>query len=203
MAGIVLYGAFLAECFDSKLFHGLKQLQSQRSTLDYLENLYSAKPIVTMTIRCFHYETQTHHSGDAVHVHKVRIETLEREKVVRLEDWEDISDRLHSSDFPSVVTQIELETYFFGDDTFQRRLEDFIWRYRDCDDHYETEVELDLEGGFQPYFIMSYTRKPLLVTHVYYVVAHLLVLPSLPYRIWISSMTGKIEASIRKKVWTR
>ena len=62
--------------------------------------------------------------------------------------------------------------------------------------------------AFQPY-ILSYVSSPrfdaswtqtVLLTPACYLLAHALLFPALPYRLWMCSITGKIKLNIRKEI---
>lgn len=45
-------------------------------------------------------------------------------------------------------------------------------------------------------------KRPPLLNYGWCLGAHLTLFPSLPYRIWMSSITGKVDTTVHKLVWT-
>ena len=137
--------------------------------------------------------------------HSERVVSLEKSKRVALDHWTDDSDRLelgHLTRHHHAIVQVELDKYFVGDDRFQLLLDRFVDKYRRVDQYYDVEIDFHLDG-FSQYF-MSYTgAKPFFVGWLPFLLAHILFLPALPYRIWITAISGKIELKIRKTIWAR
>jgi hypothetical protein len=45
-------------------------------------------------------------------------------------------------------------------------------------------------------------KKPYLLNPKAYLIAHMLVLPALPFRLWMGCITGKVRLDIRKQITT-
>jgi len=45
-------------------------------------------------------------------------------------------------------------------------------------------------------------KRPDYLSYKWCLSAHLTLFPSLPYRMWMSSITGKVDTTVHKMVWT-
>ncbi|CAB9526958.1 transmembrane protein 151B [Seminavis robusta] len=170
--------------------------------------MYEAPPEIAIHIECYHYETTVQHYTDSNGNSGTRTVTYpvvayEETEPVLITSWKDESEQLKSSQIEFEITKVRMSKTFTADETFLEQCESFVNRNRWKDQYYNFATIYSIEGFKEK--LLAFTdlkRKPQMLDYWIYVLAHLLIFPALPYRMWLSSITGKLDPVIHKSVQT-
>ena len=101
------------------------------------------------------------------------------------------------------MTKVSVKKTWQGDAGALAQKEEFI-RANDLDTHYDFSETLNIKG-YRPRFLgfVDLNDVPFFAHWGWYVVSHLTVVFGVPYRMWLSSKTGKVKPVIVKQVWTK
>jgi len=136
--------------------------------------------------------------------HQRMVVTYRETEAVNIVSWQDLSVPLTSKDVAEYqMTKLKLTKTFTGDDNFIEQRNRLITRNRYRDVFYDLDVNLVIDG-FKTH-VMSFVdleKTPPCANWGWFFFANLTFFPSLPYRIWISAITGKIEHTVYKAIQT-
>lgn len=201
---------FLVEFFFSSTHKYLRNLNTTESLIDYMNRLYSTAPTLSMTIECFHMETRQYTYRDSNGNTEIRTETYpvvtyEATETVNIIAWEDESQRLQHSDISKYqVTKVTIAKTFLGDADYEAQRSALVANNRHHDVSYNLRVCYNIVGYTDK--MLSYVdldEVPLFLNLFWCWVAHITIFLALPYRVWMSSVTGKIDTNVHKKLHTR
>lgn len=197
------------ECYTSSTGKYLRNMDTTRSVMEYLKQLYETAPKIYLTMKCYHmetfYTTTTDSKGNTTTTtYTAPVVTYRETEEVDIVSWDDVSVHLTPREIHEYkLTKVKLTKIFTSDDNYTTQRNHLIARNRHRDVFFDVIVSYVIEG-FQTH-VMSFVdlkEKPPFVGWGYFVLAHLLFFPSLPYRIWISASTGKIQPVIHKAIQT-
>ena len=203
--GVVIYLILLCESHGCSTGKYLRNMDTALSVLDYVNQLHRSPPKVSMTMACYHMITYTTTSTDAkgnvtTQTHQQKVVTYREREEVNIVAWQDISIPLTSKDVEEYqMTKLKLTKTYSGDDNFIEQYNRLIARNRNRDVFYESHVNLVIDG-FKTHVLsfVDLEKKPACANWGCFILANLTFFPSLPYRIWISAITGKIEHEVHK-----
>jgi hypothetical protein len=119
----------------------------------------------------------------------------------------DVTQRVNVNLKEFRMTKMKLTKSFEPDRNFNKLKSDLYQANRHRDTYCDVTEEMDVRG-FEPYMLAyveghqnSWTARNLLTPGMY-ALAHVLLYPAFPYRLWLCSVTGKIKLEIRKKIET-
>lgn len=176
----------------------------------YMNRMYSAEPKVCIAIECYHYELKSRDSTDSeghstTETYYERVVTYTEKETVRIASWEDASLPIDYEPLKEyAVINVKLTATFKGDTNYITQCKAMIDRNRHRDTFIYGSRTLDLQGGFKRR-VLAYVdldKKPLFLSMFWYSLAHWTFFLSLPYRIWMSSKSGKLTTTIRKILTT-
>lgn len=182
-------------CCDNT-YQYLKHAKSS-SEVEALMNKYikDCKPEVSINVRCWH--TVSNITSAEGGTSDTDVTTFNNDFAVPVLSYTDCTEvtngeiDLHKNK----LTMVKLQKSIVPDQNFLERKkqlhEQFKDKDRNCDVTENMHID-DFEGQ----------RKPCLLNPKAWVIAHLLVFPSLPFRIWVGSITGKVHLEIRKQITT-
>lgn len=179
------------------------------SVVDYIKKLHETPPKVSLSMHCYHMETYTTTSTDSngnmtVNTITVPVVTYRETEAVNVVSWQDISTPLSSKDIHEYqLTKLKLKQTCTGDDNLTQQRNRLIGRNRHRDALYNSYVDLEIDG-FKTHVLsfVDLDKRPPCVSGGWFWVANLTFFPSLPYRIWISAITGKIDHEVHKAIQT-
>lgn len=206
---IIFYILFIVEvCFSSTRKY-LGNISTTESTMDYMRRLYQTPPTLSIHMSCFHTETRTRlvsyrdSSGNyqsRTETYTVTVTTWTGSEPVNLARWQDGSVRLQYEDIEEYqITKVKLSKSYQGDELFELQKSNFINRnkHRDVSHHYSVKYDI---VGYKTHVLtfVDLNKKSEYLSHTWFVIAHVSILPALPYRIWVSSITGKVKPNVHK-----
>lgn len=179
----------------------------------HMERMYSSPPEIRWHIKCFHEEkitktTKTWEDGSV----RTEKETIGYETVythsaygcLKFAAWNDVSTPLKQSEIENyTMTKVSVKKrWICNDGGYERQKRAFI-RRNDVDRDYTFSEEFHVKG-YQPRFLgfINVKDKPCLAHWTWYWLSHLTVVFALPYRMWLSSKTGKVRIELVKEMWT-
>lgn len=182
----------------------------------HMERMYSSPPEIRWEIQCFHKEKRTkttkrYVGGDGSDAYITEKETS-YETVnthfaygyLEFAAWNDVSTPLKQSDIENyAMTKVSVKKrWICNDGGYERQKRAFI-RRNDVDEDYTFSEEFHVKG-YNPRFLgfINVKDKPCLVHWTWYWLSHLTVIFALPYRMWLSSKTGKVRIELVKEMWT-
>jgi TMEM151 family len=209
ICGVVIYLLVLWESCGCSTGKYLSNMDTALSVLDYVNQLHENPPNVSMTMVCYHMETRTTTSTDSngnvtTSTYQVQVVTYREREEVDIVSWQDVSMPLTSKDVEEYqLTKLKLTKTFTGDDNFTQQKNSLIARNRNRDVCYNLHVNLAIDG-FKSHVLsfVDLEKKPPCATWGWFFIANLTFFPSLPYRIWISAITGKIQHEVHKAIQT-
>lgn len=132
------------------------------------------------------------------------IVTWTGEESVNIVSWNDESERVKSKEvYQHQFTKLKVNKTFLGDEAYEEQVRTFVNRniYRDVS--YNLIVTYEIPG-YESH-LLSYVdleKKSMWLSCSWGWVATILWIPSLPYRVWLSSITGKLETTVHKVIKT-
>lgn len=197
-----------SNCWDTFSYPWISH-RRHKDVMQYMDRLYQTKPTLSIHIECYHYETRVVYDYDSNGNSRTRTETypvttyVETEPVC-ISSWTDASTRLEHSEVKEFqVTKVKLHKTFTGDAKFVHQCENLIARNRGRDAFYNFGTAYNIDG-FKTR-VLAYVdleKKPEFLSYQWCLVAHLTLFPSLPYRVWMSSITGKVDTTVHKLIRT-
>lgn len=210
--------------FKSNTFRYLRNIKSTDDFLEYIQELYTTNPRLYWHIQCYHYETRkyttydgssynsttnttTHHYTK--HKEEVRKNTHCNSSYVTYNKCCDVSAKLGPEDFPDDNHPVKVrisKKWSDGDDYVGVDKNAFISR-NDRDTHYDFWSTFEIpgerrQGHHEDHLVFrDPDERPFLIHWGWYVIFHLTVFLSLPYLMYISSLTEKIETLVLKELW--
>eukprot|EP00977_Amphora_coffeiformis_P004157 scaffold846_cov168-Amphora_coffeaeformis.AAC.14 len=204
---VVVYLLFLLEFTCSSTNQYLRKTESIPDALAFFDKLYRTKPTLSLSMECYHYRTVTYEdSKGRKRTKREKVTTWRGTEHVTIVAWEDVTS--HRLDQPRLseyqLTKVRISKVFTADKNYERQKASFVNQNRHRDTHYNLFVNFNLKG-FCPRLLtyVHYDGIPYLFGWDVVVLCHLLVIPALPYRIWLSSISGKQDTTIHKKLQTR
>ncbi|CAB9522805.1 transmembrane protein 151B [Seminavis robusta] len=202
------YVFFLGEFWFSSTGKYLKNIHSNEDLHQYLKRMYATAPTLSITIECYHYETRVVHYTDSNGNSCTRTETypvvtyVETEPI-HIQSWEDQSVPLDPKLIQFEVTKVRMHKTYTGDANLAAKSEDLIRRNRYRDLYYNFRTNYGIEGFKERLLaFVDLSKKPSMLNYPACLISHLLIFPALPYRLWLSAITGKLDATIHKRVET-
>ncbi|GAX17372.1 hypothetical protein FisN_UnNu083 [Fistulifera solaris] len=199
---------FLCEYFQSSSRRYLQNINTAQTTFEYLEALHLAAPTIALHIECYHNQTSTYTTTDSrgnstIHTQTYPVVTYSETEVVPIVEWGNGSSPPTSTEIREYqLTKVKVSKTFDADDGYFRQRNAFINRNRYRDVHYRFDVIYVIPGFTDRVLCyVDLAHKPVMLNSLCLMMSHLFILPSLPYRIWMSAITGKIEANVHK--WIR
>ncbi len=201
---------YLREILCSHSFQYLCNQSSNEGLAEYLEKLYSAPPKVKWHIQCYHIEIRTKHysrrdeNGNWYHfttTEEVRVNTHSARGWLVMTRFTDVSNRdKHNDMLEYQITKVSLKKSWCGDEGCQIQKAEFI-RIHDRDVNFDFEETLEIPG-FTPRKLAFTSKKPFFANWFFYLLCHITVVLALPYRMWLSSISGKVRHEICKEIYT-
>lgn len=204
---VLLYILFLLEFTCSSTNQYLRQTESIPDALAFFDKLYRTRPTLSLSMECYHYKTVTYEDSKGNRrTKREKVTTWRGTENVKIVDWQDVtSHRLNQKRLSEYqLTKVRLAKMFTADQNYDRQKAAFVDRNRHRDTHYNLFVHFDV-NGFRPRLLtyVQYDAIPWLLGWDILVLCHLLVVPALPYRFCLSSISGKERTVIHKKLVTR
>lgn len=203
----VLYILFMVEFTFSSTNRYLRHTESMQDALAFLDKMSNTKPDLSLSMECYHYETHTVTDSDGKKKkERTKVTTWRGTHRINIVHCTDVTtNRLNERRLREFqLTKVKLDKTFTADANYETQKANFVQRNRHRDRHYNLYVNFDIPGFRSR--LMSYVqfdKIPWLFGWDVMVLCHVLVLPALPYRIWLSSICGKLETIIHKKLETR
>lgn len=222
-AGVLGFGVFILiesiigawylwNVFSSNTFQYVRNINTTETVLDYMSRMYRTEPVICWFIQCYHYETRTRQvaspgpNGTTVYYtefYQERVNTHFASGKLIFSRWTDVSVPLNRDIIERfAMTKISVKKEWTGDaGAYQQKLAFFQVNKRDV--FYDFVETIELEGycarllGF-----VDLENIPILADWSWYVISHLTVVFALPYRMWLSSKSNKVRATIKKEIWT-
>jgi len=204
IAEAILGVVYIIYCFMSHSFQYLRNVVTTEDITMFMRRMYETKPKIEWSIQCYHYETRSRSNANGgIEYYQKKVKTHSATGVLNFVGWEDISTPLKGSDIEDcTMTKVSVKKKWIGDGGAALQKARFI-SSNDRDKHYDFEETLHLSGYRQRFLGFSNIEDvPCLAHWSWYVLSHLTVVFALPYRMWLSSRTGKVRTEIVKKVWT-
>jgi hypothetical protein len=211
---LVIYILFLTEFFLSSTHQYLRHTETVSAALQYLETLYQRQPTLQLKIECYHMESKTVHYTDANGKRRTRTERVKvvtfrgQEHVTILESQDVTAHRLADTELRVYrLTKIKLDTAFTADAAYAAQKAAFTARHQNRDACYNLFVHFGL--GTPPMrtrlltYAVAYEQVPWLAAWDVSLLAHVLWVPALPWRMWLSAHTSKVAVTIHKRLRTR
>lgn len=205
---ILFYIWFLCEYRHSSSRRYLQNINTAQTTLEYLEALRVAAPTISLHIECYHNKTRVISTTDSrgntsFHTQIYSVVTYSETEVVPIVEWGNASTFPTSTEIQQYqLTKVKVSKTFDADAGYFSRENAFINRNRNRDAHYTFHVIYNIPGFTdQVLCYVDRAHKPVMLNSFCLLMSHLFVLPSLPYRIWMSAISGKIETTVHK--WIR
>lgn len=189
---------FLVEAINSDTFFYLLNVNTSESLLDHMQRLRQTPPQVSWHIQCYHYVVPV---GPSTYAQ--RVNTHSATGTLFYTGWSDESVILHESEVTKFkMTKINLDKSWTCDAGYARQKSKFI-RENNRDKHYDFSEDFHI-GGFQDrqLALVDMSKKPCFAHWSWYILSQLTVIFALPYRMWLSSVTGKVCNTIRKTIIT-
>ena len=203
---------YLLEPFSSATYSYLINIKTTENTLEYMDRLYLGAPHVEWHIQCYHYETtyrtvterdSNGNETQRTESREVKVHTHSASGSLSYQSWTDTSVPLDRSEIIQYqMTKLELSKDFTSDAGYETQKNSFI-RFNDRDTHHDFSEILSIPG-FSSYVLtlQDITKKPWLAHWGWFLFSHAMVIFSLPYRLWLSSVTGKVETAVTKHIVT-
>ena len=208
----IVWVLYLLNVFYSNTYQYLRNISTTESVVDYMNRMYRTKPIVRWFIQCYHNETRTRlvyspgPNGSTMYrteTYQQRVNTHSARGKLIVLTWTDVSiplDRKRMGTF--AMTKVSVQKKWSGDEGTEQQKRAFILENHK-DVLYDFHETLELPGyctkllGF-----VDLDKVPLLAHWKWYVFSHLTIVLGVPYRMWFSSKSHKIETTIEKKIFT-
>jgi hypothetical protein len=203
---------FLCEAWNSATFGYLTHVNTTETTLEFMNRLYRGVPYIGWHIQCYHYETHTNtytetdSEGRSVTRTETVTETVYTHSAsgsLQFSSWVDTSEQLDLCEITKYqMTKIDLAKTFTADEGYTDQKGMFI-RVNNRDTHYEFTESYEIPG-FTPYVLtmVDLAQKPCMAHLGWFLLSQLTVLFALPYRMWLSSVTGKVTTTVSKAITT-
>jgi hypothetical protein len=186
------------------------------NTLQYLQNakassevetlmkgyICDSRPKVFLNVRCWHTESSTDSDGNSSSRTVITYNQDYDVPVLSYGDCTEVANgdiNLHEF----VLTKVKLQQSLVPDQNLLDRKKQLYEHNRHRDKYCEVTEQMDLPD-FIPHIlcIAAGKKKPYLLNPKAYLIAHMLVLPALPFRLWMGCITGKVRLDIRKQITT-
>lgn len=206
---IFCYCPFLYEFFRSSTFKYLRNIESSESLTEYYDRLRQTAPEIILELTMFHIEIhKTRHTSVVDGNYSSWTSRTEKRKVthkitgtIDIADWHDASYPLSEEDTAQyAVTKVKLSKEYVPNESFQNQITEMINKHRHLDQFYELDVIYNIPG-FKSHFLAVPQNKPMMLGLCWGVLAHLTLVFALPYRIWMTSISGKVEVEIKKLIY--
>ena len=196
----------------SHSFQYLRNINTTETVIDFMHCMYATEPSVEWEIQCYHHETRTtisYYTDSYGHRHysttttTVRVNTHHARGKLFFESWRDASTPLNQEEISVfAMTKVSVKKKWVGDAGALEQRASFI-RQNNLDTNYDFKETLSLKG-YRPRFLglTDLDKKPVLAHWAFYIAAHLIIIPAIPYVIWLSSRTGKVRTVITKYIYT-
>jgi hypothetical protein len=207
-----LAAAYLVVALKSNTFQYLRNIYTTETVLAFMDRMYATEPHINWFIQCYHYETrrrQVSYSDSEgrtqyrTETYQERVNTHSASGQLIYTRWEDTSTPLNRSEIEKfLMTKVSVKKVWHGDIGAIAQKEEFI-RSNNRDVFYDFSENFVLRG-FRPRFLglTDLDKKPKLAHWTWYILSHLLVIFAVPYRMWLSSNTGKARTTIMKVIYT-
>jgi hypothetical protein len=203
---------YFINVFCSHTYQYLRNISSTESVLDYIDRMYRTKPTIHWFIQCYHMEMRTRVVSSPgpngtrtyrVEHYQVPVNTHSARGQLHITRWTDISVPI---DRPTIktyaMTKVSVQKSWIGDAGVEQQKNEFIqMNHRDVLYNLTETMELP---GFQEKMLgfVDLDNVPVLAHWKWYLASHLTVVFGLPYRMWFSSKSHKVETIIKKQIWT-
>lgn len=209
--GIVSF-LFVVDVCRSNTFQYLRNINTTESVLSYVDRMHRTKPEVLWHIQCYHYETRTRrvHRTDSngqsyttTETYQERVNTHSASGALSYVRWEDISVPLNRDEIVTYrMTKVSMKKEWAGDAGCKAQRDDFI-AANNRDVYYDFSERLVIDGFRSRLLaLVDIEKKPCFAHSCWYLLCHASVVFALPYRMWMSSTTGKVRNTISKQIWT-
>jgi len=177
--------------------------------LDYMDRLYKTEPTLSIKIELYHYETRvvqyTDSNGNLCsRTETYPVVTYTESEEVYITSWSDASVPLEHSEIKKFeVTKVKVHKTFTADQNFVEQCENLVARnrWRDLYFNFYTFFEIDGHKSRVLAFV-DLDKRPKHLSFKWCLGAHLTLFPALPYRVWMSSITGKVDTTVHKNICT-
>ena len=205
---VMLIFMYLFEGFRCNTLAFVSSISTESEQLGYIDELIRAPPEILWEVENYHYETRhrtTYVNGTAHTEHyKERVRTSCFHGQLRIDSW---SDRSHEFQDLSgldlkkyAMTKIRLNSHFDieNQEEYHAQMSHFrrSHRFDLWQDFTETRRILGFKGSTM---VCSGPQSAMASASVFWF-CHLVLPLALPYRMWLSANSGKIEATIRKQI---
>jgi len=198
---------YLILCLTSHTFQYLRNVVTAEDIMMYMDRMYKMKPEIVWTINCWHNETRTRivtrDGKRETKTYQEKVCTHSARGKLDFVGWQDISAPLRMSEIENyTMTKVSVKKKWVGDAGALAQKREFI-RQNDRDTYYDFSEEFILQG-YRPRFLgfLDLDEVPYFAHWTWFVLSHLTVVFGFPYRMWLSSKTGKVRTAITKQVWT-
>jgi len=188
----------------------LRNICLQEGTPEYIEQMRSTKPMIKMSIRCFHY-TGMGLDRDPEQAHVVvtegelkKIQTHQATKEFVIDTWEDQSSAVSGLEAFEII-KLKLKTRIgFADAFTKQKFEEeqakFIEDNKGKDTQYEYKCFFEVPG-LRPktLSIVHASKKPAMLSLKWYMTATFL-LAGWPYNEWLDVKSTKVNYMVQKVV---
>lgn len=177
--------------------------------LDYMDRLYNTEPTLSIKIDLYHYETRVVYYTDSNGNHCSRTETYpvvtySESEQVYITSWSDASVQLEHSEIKEFeFTKVKVHKTFTADQNFAEQCRNLVARNRYRDVYFTLSTFFEIDGHKKR--VLAYVdldNRPEHLSFKWCLGAHLTLFPALPYRVWMSSITGKVDTTVHKNICT-
>ena len=203
---------YLGNVFLSTTSQYLRNISTTETVLDHMNQMYRTEPVISWFIQCYHHEMRTRLVATPglngitmlrTQTYQERVNTHSAHGKLNILRWTDVSVPLDRKSLEAfVMTKISIKKGWIGDEGADRQRTEFkLVNTRDA--FYDFRETLTLSGyrtrllGF-----VDLENIPVLAHWRWYVICHLTVILGVPYRMWLSSKSHKVQTTISKQIWT-
>lgn len=201
---------FLAEAAVSDTLAYLRNINTTETLLQYVARLRQAAPTVVWTIQCYHFETRTRvvSSTDAqgrsttrTETYQERVNTHYARDTLKYARWQDVSRVLQEAEISEYkMTKVNLNKAWTGDAGCMSQKTTFI-AVNNRDVHYDFFEDLQIPGYTSRLLCLVHLDdRPFMAHWAWFLLFQFSIVGALPYRMWLSSITGKVHNTIHKDI---
>jgi len=202
LSGILVYGIFIAYSvkYNESNWY-LRNIRSIDSTIEYIEKLRSSVPILKYKVLCSHWVSGNENSSGHEKV------TFSETKCVDGQLFRVTDSTLPIRHISHPITMLKISKRVIRDDSYERYLREMTDQHLFKDDKMVVLDKMEFKKGFNSCHILvlsddgSVTATNRFFLNIYCsVLAHVLVVPALPYRLWLCYIAKKFEVDLHKRI---
>mmetsp|Transcript_22760 Transcript_22760/g.34435 ORF Transcript_22760/g.34435 Transcript_22760/m.34435 type:complete len:506 (+) Transcript_22760:160-1677(+) len=204
-----VYGFFIIEFLTSKTYEHLSNVNIEENADEYINKLCKMEPKMKLKVECYHTFQRTYQNEKGeTRVANEKFVTYEDEEVINVVSWEDklifrddidTSKLAHSKN--SLVKLHLSKTFVFeADNNVLEQKSRLRHRYKYFDKHCDVNIICDIDDFKDVQFFRMKNDELFSLQNCW--IAHLLVLPSLTYRILLGLFSQTFEVELHKRITT-